>query len=352
MRTIDVTASGCYSILVGQGLYEELGKRIKECFPRCQKVLLLSDERVFSLYGERVGAQLSEYFSICTFLVPPGEESKSLANYAALLETMAEEQLTRSDLLVALGGGVVGDLGGYAAASYLRGIDFIQLPTTLLAAVDSSVGGKTAVNLSAGKNLAGAFHQPGLVVMDTDCLESLDEAVLRDGCAEVIKYAILRDAQLFEELKKDPSFAKSEECIARCVQIKKEYVEQDEFDKGERQFLNLGHTVGHAIEKKSRFAYSHGSAVAMGTAVIARGAYANGLLEKADLDAILSLLLKFGFDIECGYTTEELLPLMLSDKKRAGRTITLVVPKRIGECILYKIGVEELSSFLEKGLKK
>ena len=350
MKRIDVKASGCYSILVGRGLYEGLGELIKENFPKCQKILLLSDEKVFSLYGETVGAELSASFSLSTFLVPQGEDSKSLSNYCALLESMAQEQFKRSDLLVALGGGVIGDLGGFAAASYLRGIDFVGLPTTLLAAVDSSVGGKTAVNLAAGKNLAGAFHQPGLVVMDTESLESLERETLKDGCGEVLKYAVLKDAALFERLKRDKDYVKSEECIARCIEIKKEYVEEDEFDRGVRQFLNLGHTVGHAIEKRSNYACSHGKAVALGMAVMARCACSLGILEKEGLSDILSLLCDFGFETRSPYTAEELLPLMLSDKKRMGGNITLVLPEKIGNCVLYELDVKELGDFVKKGL--
>lgn len=349
MKTIEVKASGCYHILIGKGLFESLGAQIQNTFPACKKILLLSDEKVFSLYGEQILEQLSPRFSLCTFLVPAGEESKSLVNYAAILETMANEKLTRSDLLVALGGGVVGDLGGFAAASYLRGIDFVQLPTTLLAAVDSSVGGKTAVNLSAGKNLAGAFHQPGLVVVDINCLESLEHQVLRDGCAEVIKYAVLKDASLFEALRGGKEFAKSEECIARCVSIKKEYVQADEFDKGERQFLNLGHTIGHAIEKKSGYGVSHGQAVAMGMAMISKCAFANGMISKEVLDEILELLDRFGFETKAPYPLCDLFPLMLSDKKRAGDRVTLVLPLHIGECTLHSAGVEELEEWMRKG---
>ena len=349
MKSLQVSASGCYDILMGQGLYESLGEQIKKRFPKAEKLLLLSDETVFSLYGEQVGGRLSECFSVCTFLVPAGEESKSVPNYIALLETMAREKLTRSDLLVALGGGVIGDLGGFAAASYLRGIDFIQLPTTLLAAVDSSVGGKTAVNLSSGKNLAGAFHQPGLVILDTNAFDTLPEEILRDGCAEVIKYGILKDPMLFDRLFAGKDYAKSEECVARCVQIKKEYVEADEFDKGDRQFLNLGHTIAHAIEKLSGYTVSHGAAVAMGTAFIARAAKAHGQLPGEELDRILSLLTLFGFETECRYTVGEMLPVMLSDKKRAGGSVTLVVPHRVGECALVKVPVGALEEYLTKG---
>lgn len=352
MKQVNVKASGCYDIYIGGGLLEGLGKRLKDTFPKAEKILLLSDERVFSLYGERVGQELSACFSLCTFTVPQGEDSKSMTNLVALLETMAEANLTRTDLLVALGGGVVGDLGGFASACYLRGIDFVQLPTTLLAAVDSSVGGKTAVNLSAGKNLAGAFHQPALVLADTDCLKTLDPDVLRDGCAEVIKYGILTDKDLFEALFAGKEYAMSEECIARCVKIKRSYVEEDEFDKGARQFLNLGHTVGHAVEKLSGYGISHGAAVAIGTAVISRVAVAQGLLKKEDCLRILSLLETFGFDLACPFTVEQMLSVMLSDKKRAGATVTLVMPFAIGRCELVKVKAEDLADYIKKGMEE
>ncbi|MBQ8398766.1 MAG: 3-dehydroquinate synthase [Clostridia bacterium] len=347
MKTVHVEASKAYDILIGKGLYEGLGGRIKEQFPKAKKILLLSDETVYGLYGERVSGELSAHFSVCTFVVPAGEESKSVENYIALLETMAKDRLTRSDLLVALGGGVVGDLGGFAAASYLRGIEFVQLPTTLLAAVDSSVGGKTAVNLSAGKNLAGAFHQPSLVVLDTDCFETLSEQVLRDGCAEIIKYGILSDRALFEALFAGKDYAKSEECVARCVQIKRDYVQADEFDKGLRQCLNLGHTAAHAIEKLSNYSISHGYAVAIGTALIARGATEKGLLSAEQCASILKLLQVFGFDLHCPYTVEEMIDVMLSDKKRAGDQVMLVIPFEIGRCELVKVPVEALGGYFK-----
>ena len=351
MKKVEVRASGCYEILIGGGLLTGIGQRLKDAFPQTEKILLLSDERVFALYGEQVGASLSAHFSLCTFTIPWGEESKSTANLVALLETMAKARLTKSDLLVALGGGVVGDLGGFASACYLRGIDFVQLPTTLLAAVDSSVGGKTAVNLSAGKNLAGAFHQPALVVTDTACLKTLSSEVLRDGCAEVIKYGILTDEPLFDALFAGKDYAMSEECIAKCVMIKRSYVEEDEFDRGARQFLNLGHTVGHAVEKLSGYRISHGAAVAVGTAFVSKVAVAQGLLEESDCKRICSLLTLFGFDLACPYTVDEMLSVMLSDKKRAGGTVTLVMPRSIGRCELIKVGVDDLAAYLKKGME-
>ena len=187
-----------------------------------------------------------------TFPYPGGEHCKTLATYAALLDFLAAHRLSRSDLIVALGGGVTGDLAGFAAATYQRGIPFVQVPTTLLAAVDSSVGGKTAVNLASGKNQVGCFYQPSLVLCDPDTLRTLPPEEYRNGCAEVIKYAVLRSEPFFSELRTAPVSAQVEHVIATCVSMKRDLVAADEFDRGSRQLLNLGHSFGHAVEKMQR----------------------------------------------------------------------------------------------------
>ncbi len=345
MRKVTVSASESYDIFIGSGVLDRVGEQIAKVFPKTEKVFLLSDDTVFSLYGKKVCDRITEAgYLLSNYVVPHGEASKSTENFVKVLEALAEAGLTKTDLLVALGGGVVGDLGGFAAACYLRGIAFLQLPTTLLSAVDSSVGGKTAINLTAGKNLAGAFHQPGLVLMDTDTLETLPPEVLRDGCGEVIKYAVLRDETLFEALFAGISYAKSEECIAKCVEYKKYYVEQDEYDTGVRHFLNLGHTVAHAIEKKSGYAVSHGEAVAMGMKNVAEASVRVGKMGEKDLERLSALLAVFGF-ADCPYENEEMIEYMYSDKKTKGKEITLVLPEAIGRCSLYRLPTKELKDF-------
>jgi 3-dehydroquinate synthase len=314
------------------------------------RVLLLTDDTVEMLYADGVTASLLDAgFTVVRHVIPHGESSKSAVSLIALLEKMATEHLTRSDLLVALGGGVVGDLGGFASAVYQRGIPFVQIPTTLLAMVDASVGGKTAIDLEAGKNLAGAFHQPSLVICDADFLHTLPAYIFADGMAEVIKYAFISDRALFDALRGDAT-ANMEEIIHLCVEDKRALVEADETDKGERQLLNLGHTVGHAIEACSEFVISHGSAVAMGMVIITRAAVKTGVCEAETLTALMALLEKYGLPTECPFTTEQLYAVALSDKKRAGGTITLVVPYGVADSRLVTVPVDALESYIRAGL--
>jgi 3-dehydroquinate synthase len=257
---------------------------------------------------------------------------------------IAENNLTRSDCLIALGGGVVGDLAGFAAATYLRGIPYIQIPTSLLAMVDSSVGGKTGIDLSTGKNLCGAFYQPAAVLCDTDVLNTLPEDTFRDGCAEVIKYGVLYDPALFAHLEDHGLLFDREFVIGRCVELKRDVVRTDEFDTGNRMKLNLGHTVGHAIEKCSEYSISHGKAVSIGMSIVLRAARC------PDQDRITSLLTQFGLPTTTEYSAEILCKYALHDKKRSGGHIHLVIPEAIGDCAIVPTTVESLKSFIEEGL--
>ncbi|MDD6503238.1 MAG: 3-dehydroquinate synthase, partial [Oscillospiraceae bacterium] len=247
-------------------------------------------------------------------------------------------------------GGVTGDVSGFAAATYQRGISYIQIPTTLLAAVDSSVGGKTAIDLPAGKNLAGAFYQPGLVLCDYDTLNTLPEEVFTDGCAEVIKYGVIWDADFFEQLK-SPIRPQIESVIARCVEIKRDVVQQDEFDTGIRGLLNFGHTIGHAVEKCSAYAVSHGSAVAIGMALMTKAAYLAGRCDEDCVDSVYAMLRQYGLPTRTEFAPDDLLAAMLSDKKRSGSKISLIVPERIGKCDIVKLPVEEMKAFLRPALE-
>lgn len=338
-----------YDIPIGRGLRHRAGEMIAAIHKPC-RVLLLTDDIVEGLYADGVTASLIDAgFTAVRHVIPHGEASKSAASLIALLEKMATEHLTRSDLLVALGGGVVGDLGGFASAVYQRGIPFVQIPTTLLAMVDASVGGKTAIDLEAGKNLAGAFHQPSLVICDAECLDTLPPEIFADGMAEVIKYAFISDRVLFDALLGDAT-DNMEEIIRLCVEDKRALVEADETDKGARQLLNLGHTVGHAIEACSNFSISHGSAVAMGMVIITRAAVKMGICEAEALTSLLALLEKYGLPTECPFTTEQLYAVALSDKKRAGGTITLVVPYGVADSRLVTVPVDSLEGYIRAGL--
>ena len=276
-------------------------------------------------------------------ILPAGEETKSLAQYAALLHKLAEAGLTRADTVVALGGGVIGDLAGFAAATWLRGIRLVQVPTTLLAMVDSSVGGKTAIDLPEGKNLVGAFHQPAAVVCDPQLLDTLPSAILRDGCAEALKTAVLFDPDLFSHLAARGTDFDRMTVLPRCIACKRDAVCADEFDRGTRQLLNLGHTAGHAIEALSGYRISHGHAVAIGLAMMAR-AFCR---DAAQIEAALT---KLGLPTRTEFPPERLAQAALADKKRAGERITLVIPRAIGDCVLREVPVDTLPDIFERGM--
>ncbi len=350
MKTITVSASRAYDIRIGHGLLATLGEAVRD-LGKVEKVFLVSDTQVYPLYGGAAEASLKAAgYSVSSFVFPAGEESKNGETFLKLLNALAQAGLSRSDLLVALGGGVVGDLAGFAAACYLRGIRFIQIPTTLLAAVDSSVGGKTAIDLPAGKNLAGAFYQPSLVLCDLDALDTLPEDIFRDGCAEVIKYGVLYDPELFSQLETSGLNFDREAVIARCVALKRDVVMEDEKDTGSRMKLNLGHTFGHAVEAHSRFTLSHGKSVAIGLAIIARASASMGICSEADAARIVSVLKAFGLPVQAQYTAEALLPYLLSDKKRSGGTVNLILPEAIGRCVVSPTPVSQLQSILQAGL--
>lgn len=344
MNTLTVRASKTYEIKIGSGLLSTLGQEIS-ALGGVTKVCIVSDSHVYPLFGDTVEKSLKEFhFPFFSFVFPAGEEQKNGNVFLELLNAMAQNQLTRSDLVVALGGGVVGDLAGFAASCYLRGIRFVQVPTTLLAAVDSSVGGKTAIDLPAGKNLAGTFYQPSLVLCDTCTLDTLPPAIFRDGCAEVIKYAVLFDKELFSSLEEAGLSFCREDVITRCVKWKRDAVMADEFDTGERMKLNLGHTIGHAVETASDFSVSHGQAVAIGMAIVSRASHC------PDCEKILSLLHRFGLPTGTDFSVETLYNYSLSDKKRTGGTVNLIVPKVIGHCQIVPTPVAQLQMFIQEGL--
>ena len=350
MKEITVTASREYPVYIGSDVLTQLGAFMTKCNMH-GKVAVISDSNVFPLYGDPVTRSLCDAgYKTFSFSFPAGEESKNQNTYFQILTFLAENRFTRSDVIIALGGGVVGDITGFAAATYLRGIAYIQVPTSLLAMVDSSVGGKTAIDLPNGKNLVGAFYQPKMVLCDIDVLSTLPHNVFRDGCAEIIKYGILYDKQLFDHLATNGLAFDRESVIARCVELKRDVVAADEFDTGARQKLNLGHTVGHAIEAVSRYTVTHGQAVAIGTAIIARSAVANGMCSADTQKCIENTLLHFGLPITVDSDAAALAEIALSDKKRAGGHVNLIVPKKIGNCLIYNIAVEQLESFIKAGL--
>lgn len=290
-------------------------------------------------------------FSVFEFVFPHGEQSKSLENFGEIQEFCAENSITRTDLFVALGGGVTGDLTGFCASAYLRGINFVQIPTTVLAMVDSSVGGKTAINLNAGKNLCGAFYQPIAVFADCDTLGTLPDETFSEGCAEIIKYGMILDGDFLDFLQNNNIRDNIEYVIKRCVEIKRDVVERDEFENGERKLLNFGHTIGHSVEKCSGLTISHGNAVAIGMVIASRGAYKMGMTSEDFTDILLPILRKNSLPTECDFTAEELYNTALSDKKRSLDTISLIIPEGFGKCKIEKVSIEVLKEFIELGMK-
>ncbi len=345
MRKVCVNASKSYNVLIGEGILKDIPIHLKE-LDIDGKILILTDKNVNAVYGDTVQNLLKNAGYVCEkYVVRGGEKSKSAKDFVKILEFLAKKEFTRKDVVLALGGGVVGDLAGFVSATYLRGVRFVQVPTTLLSAVDSSVGGKTAINLKSGKNLAGAFYQPELVVCDIKTLKTLPKKEYSSGMAEVIKYGCIFSEELLNLLE-DGMEKHEEEVIERCVSLKKEVVEKDEHDKGERQLLNFGHTLGHAIEKQSRFKVSHGQAVAMGMKKITEKCVQKGLCDKAVLDKINLLLQKYQLNSQLKIENEKLLKRTFVDKKRSGKEITVVIPEKVGKCILKKYTLTEWEQFI------
>ena len=351
IRTIQVHTVPAYMVSIGSGLLQQCGTLLRDTLGLC-RIAVITDSTVAPLYLATVTDSLaSAGFAVSSFVFPAGEANKNFETLSSILEFLAEERMTRTDAIAALGGGVCGDMAGFAAATFLRGIRYVQLPTTVLSAVDSSVGGKTAIDLKAGKNLAGAFLQPAAVLCDTDCLASLPTPVFADGAAEAIKTGVLCDETLFALFEDGSLTSAPAEVIARCIAYKAGVVERDEKEQGERKLLNLGHTVGHAIEKCSGYAIPHGHAVAAGLAIIARSAEALGWTEEPIAKRIAACLERNHLPTGTDFSAEELAAAASADKKRSGSDITLVIPKRIGCCELRKMPATDLLRVISAGLE-
>lgn len=350
MKTVEVDAAVRYNVVIDKGILPKSGDMIKDV-TSAERVAVITDDTVDKLYSDVVMKSLSDAgFETFKFVFPHGEKSKNISTFSSILEFLAEIGLTRTDALVALGGGVVGDVAGFAAASYLRGIDFIQIPTTLLACVDSSVGGKTAIDLKAGKNLAGAFYQPKLVIADFETLSTLTDGIFADGMAEVIKYGVIFDKAFFEFLRDNEAKDNLEYVITRCVELKRDIVNADEKEKGVRALLNFGHTVGHAIEKCSGYKIPHGSAVAVGMVIISRAAYKCSFCGENYADIIASLNKKYSLPVSTDFSASELSSAAMADKKRAGDKIKLIIPEALGNCVIKSVPTSELEKIIGEGL--
>lgn len=349
MSILHIPTDTPYDVHIASGILPQLGTQLASMVKACT-VAVISDDTVFPLYGKTVCDSLVQSgFRVVSYVIPSGESNKNITYYTNILNFLAQEHLTRGDLLCALGGGVVGDLTGFTAATYLRGIPYVQIPTTLLAAVDSSVGGKTAIDLAVGKNMVGAFWQPMLVWCDLDTLSTLPPAVFRDGCGEVIKYGLLGDAAFFHQLEQTSITEQLEAVVDRCVAMKRDIVIHDERDRGVRQTLNLGHTFAHAIEAVSGYSLMHGHCVAIGMAMITRAAARKGLCSEETAHAVEALLQRYELPIHSPYGLEPLADAVQADKKMFGASIHLVVPEAIGQCRLLPIPAAELRSWLQAG---
>lgn len=349
MKTLTVALPGReYDIVIQRGLLSRAGDHVRAVLPKAVKAALVSDSRVAPLYAQTVADSLSAAgFEVKLFAIPAGEGSKCASRLAELWEGFMDFGLTRSDAVVALGGGVVGDLAGFAAATVLRGVAFIQIPTTLLAQVDSSVGGKVAIDLKAGKNLAGAFWQPRLVLMDPDALDTLPDSAFADGMAEVIKYGCIADEEFLRFLKARPSrrqiMADIEDVLYTCCDIKREVVMEDELDTGRRMILNFGHTLGHAYELAGRYeTYTHGQAVAAGMVRAAEIGVGLGVTPPYLADVIRQLTAAFGLPPSIPCTAEEYEAAIGLDKKGEGARIALILLDKPGHAMAYNMKKSEL----------
>jgi len=351
MVSITVNASRTYDVKIGSGLLAQTGE-LSAPLIKGRDAVIVSDSNVWPLYGNTVQESLERAgFRVDYFVFPAGEASKNPQTLVELLTFLARKGLTRADAVFALGGGVTGDMAGLAASLYLRGIPCVQLPTSLLSVVDSSVGGKTAVDLPEGKNLVGTFTQPHLVLCDTDVLKTLPAAVEAEGWAEIIKYGMIRSKELLDVLAAGPAQADMEWVIAHCVSIKRDVVAEDEQDNAVRQVLNFGHTIGHAIERCGNYAIYHGEGVAMGMAIMTRACVKQGKCPAECWTVLEALLDKYRLPKTCSMNKEDLLEAARADKKRRGESITLVQPDVLGSCTLYKTDFNELARVLEMGVE-
>ncbi len=333
-----------YPIVIEKGVLDNCLGHIARVEKNC-KVVIISDDNVYPHYGPKLESQLKDHYQVESIVLPHGEKTKAYDNLLPIYNQLLDLKITRTDLIIALGGGVIGDLAGFVAASYLRGVKFIQIPTSLLAQVDSSVGGKVAVDLPKGKNLVGAFNQPSLVLIDPNTLDTLDDHFIKDGMGEVIKYGCIKDAALFELLEKAGTFANLKENIAKvieiCVNIKRVVVENDQYDFGERILLNFGHSLAHALEAHCNFeTYSHGEAVAIGMYQITRLAEKNGQCPEGTANRIKEILISYGLPYRTGLEMSVLKPYLKFDKKNLDNGLKIVLIDKIGSSFVYKTDSE------------
>lgn len=347
MQTITFCTSDRYDVFVKKEILDECGSIISK-LTQSKKTVIVTDDKVDRYYSQRVIKSLENSGIHCDiFVFKNGEASKCHKTLINLYEFLTEKQITRSDFLVALGGGVVGDLTGFAAATYLRGIDFVQIPTTLLAQTDSSLGGKTAVDIASGKNLVGAFKQPLCVITDIDTLKTLDKNDFEDGMSEIIKYGMIKSKTLFDVLSDGNIQDNMNDIICECINIKKSVVECDEFDKGQRMLLNFGHTLAHSIEKYYNYTgITHGKAVSIGMCMITKISEGCGITESGTYDKLVKCLERFDLPTSTDIDMTTLVKTCLSDKKRENESINLVLCEKIGKSYIKKYSLKDFFGFM------
>ncbi len=349
MPILSVHTGSPYDIHLGRGLLPLAGAKIRECVGG-ESALIVTDSHVGPLYAQTLSRSLTEagFTRVTVFTFPAGEQSKQLTTVAHLYAALAAAEIDRHGLIVALGGGVTGDMAGFAAATWMRGIPFVQIPTSLLAMVDSSIGGKTGVDIPEGKNLVGAFWQPALVLADLSLLETLPREFFTDGLGEVVKSACIRDGALFSLLEADGADADLCETVRRCMEIKRAVVEADERETGERKLLNFGHTLGHALERQLNYTgISHGRAVAAGMAIVTGASERAGLTERGTYERLCALLRALGLPTGCDVPTDVLLEQVRLDKKCIGGEVDLVILKTIGEAACVRLPLSSLPGFFK-----
>ncbi len=342
-----IRVNNSYDVMIDSGLLDKCGELIASAVSS-RRAAVITDDNVDPLYSDRVLKSLDKSgIEAVKFVFHAGEAQKCHKTLISIYDFLMDNRFNRSDFLIALGGGVVGDITGFAAATYMRGIPFVQIPTTVLAQVDSSVGGKTAVNIEGGKNIVGSFYRPSIVICDTDALKTLTPEIFSDGMAEVIKYGMIKSYSLFEILEKNKIGENMTDIIKRCVEIKAGVVDRDEFEKGERMTLNFGHTLGHAIEKYYNYnGITHGNAVATGMSVFTEIAAKRGICDNKTSERLNVLLEKYNLPTKTDAPIDKLYEFSLNDKKRLDFGINIVLCSEIGISRVIRMSVEEYKEFL------
>lgn len=348
MKKLKVNTGRKYEIVIDRGIIDHCGEYIKKVSSPT-RVTVITDSNVHALYSQNVIASLKQSgFIVSEFVFKAGETSKNFKTIEAIYNHLADNDITRKDMILALGGGVTGDMAGFAAATYLRGIEFIQIPTSLLAQVDSSVGGKTGYDIKQGKNLIGAFWQPSLVLIDPNTLSTLPERFINDGMAEVIKYGCIKSVVLYRMLKKGMEELDIENIIYKCVSIKRDIVQRDETEAGERKLLNFGHTIGHALEKIYEYKkLSHGEAVAIGMVMITNASEREGFSPKGTATKIAEMCKLYNLPVYDESTPRDIAFASQSDKKSSGREIDIVILKAIGEASIKRINQRMFQQYID-----